>query len=377
MDGDGCDGNCKPTGCGNGVITSGEQCDDGNLVNGDGCDSNCKPTGCGNGVVWQGEQCDDGNLVNGDGCDGNCKPTGCGNGVVTSGEQCDDGNLLNDDVCSSSCQVSGVAEVEPNGTTAEADANAVQISSSAVVFGAIGVAGDNDIFRVNVTTASVVRFETFDSLGVDCIGINPDLRILNSAGTAISTDAAIHAGGIGNCAAQVAYLLPGTYYARVTAAVGTIAGYRLQVAFQADAGAEAEPNQEPAAANNNVSGGNNVFVLGGHQVSTDIDFYAVTVPAGASIRAEVIEGGAETCESNGVDSRLTLFDAAGTQLVDDDDDGRGYCSAIDGTGATPLDPGAKALAAGTYYLVARASSLSQSGAAGQFDYRLVVTVRSP
>ena len=47
---------------------------------------------CGDGVINQpGEQCDDGNHTNGDGCDNNCTPTGCGNGVVTAGEACDDG----------------------------------------------------------------------------------------------------------------------------------------------------------------------------------------------------------------------------------------------------------------------------------------------
>ena len=35
----------------------------------------------------------------GDGCDSNCTNTGCGNGIVTVGEECDDGNTLDDDGC--------------------------------------------------------------------------------------------------------------------------------------------------------------------------------------------------------------------------------------------------------------------------------------
>ena len=31
--------------CGNGVLTAGEQCDDGNIVDGDGCDSLCRIVG--------------------------------------------------------------------------------------------------------------------------------------------------------------------------------------------------------------------------------------------------------------------------------------------------------------------------------------------
>ena len=105
VDGDGCDHNCTPTSCGNGVVTTGEACDDGNLLDGDGCDFNCTETACGNGVVTTGEQCDDANDVNGDGCDTNCTTSGCGNGVAGPGEQCDDGNATNGDACDDNCTI--------------------------------------------------------------------------------------------------------------------------------------------------------------------------------------------------------------------------------------------------------------------------------
>jgi uncharacterized delta-60 repeat protein len=46
---------------------------------------------CGDGVVDPFELCDDGNLISGDGCDANCTPTGCGNNIVTAGEDCEPG----------------------------------------------------------------------------------------------------------------------------------------------------------------------------------------------------------------------------------------------------------------------------------------------
>ena len=110
--------------CGNGVLDSGEQCDDGNVIGGDGCDSSCtiesrwtcsvpghpcKPV-CGDGVVLGSEQCDDGNLIDGDGCDSNCTVTGCGNGIVTAGEQCDDGNTDNTDACKNGCRLNGCGD---------------------------------------------------------------------------------------------------------------------------------------------------------------------------------------------------------------------------------------------------------------------------
>jgi endo-1,4-beta-xylanase len=59
---------------------------------------------CGNGVIETGEQCDDGNAMNNDGCSSTCTRTGlCGNGVIETGERCDDGNTMNNDGCSSTC----------------------------------------------------------------------------------------------------------------------------------------------------------------------------------------------------------------------------------------------------------------------------------
>ena len=87
--------------CGDGIVQSGEECDDGLLIDGDGCSSTCQvecgyecpglwracATGggygfhnsnCiplpGDGLRVMGEPCDDGNLVKGDGC--HCKEPG-------------------------------------------------------------------------------------------------------------------------------------------------------------------------------------------------------------------------------------------------------------------------------------------------------------
>lgn len=66
--------------CGNAVVESPEQCDDGNCINGDGCSSTCQlevpqtAPYCGDHIVNQStEQCDDGNNINGDGCSSTCQ----------------------------------------------------------------------------------------------------------------------------------------------------------------------------------------------------------------------------------------------------------------------------------------------------------------
>jgi cysteine-rich repeat protein len=59
--------------CGDGILTSGEQCDDGNTASGDGCSATCVlERRCGNGIVDPGETCDDGNLTCGT-CSADCQ----------------------------------------------------------------------------------------------------------------------------------------------------------------------------------------------------------------------------------------------------------------------------------------------------------------
>lgn len=63
--------------CGDGLLQSGEECDDGNQSGSDGCSSSCDielrvtPL-CGNSVLEGFEECDDGNAVGGDGCSASC-----------------------------------------------------------------------------------------------------------------------------------------------------------------------------------------------------------------------------------------------------------------------------------------------------------------
>lgn len=119
--------------CGDGVVSSREECDDGNVTNGDGCNATCgiesgyacagAPSACaatcGNGVLEASEECDDGNKASGDGCSTSCRVESgracpvpgapclatCGNGSLDAGEKCDDGNATNGDGCSSACRI--------------------------------------------------------------------------------------------------------------------------------------------------------------------------------------------------------------------------------------------------------------------------------
>lgn len=123
--------------CGNGVINTGEKCDDGNTISGDGCSSNCgmietafkcptpgaactaRPT-C---STFVGADCNDGNYIDNDGCTdcmtdfryvcplsvataGVCRSLDiCGNSKRTLTEECDDGNSAINDGCDDSCHI--------------------------------------------------------------------------------------------------------------------------------------------------------------------------------------------------------------------------------------------------------------------------------
>ncbi|MBW2261992.1 MAG: hypothetical protein JRG91_08480 [Deltaproteobacteria bacterium] len=91
--------------CGNSIVETGEDCDDGNGSNIDACLNDCTDASCGDSYVWTGvEDCDDGNLLNTDSCLNSCVDASCGDTYVWSGvEDCDDGNLLNTDGCLNSC----------------------------------------------------------------------------------------------------------------------------------------------------------------------------------------------------------------------------------------------------------------------------------
>ncbi len=146
--------------CGNGVVETGEACDDGNTASGDGCSALCDvvedgytcavagepctkkeasdptddpkedpkdpdaaPT-CGDGHIDGEEVCDDGNEESGDGCSADCssfesdftcsnesgktvcvknESSRCGDGRITGDEVCDDGNDESGDGCSADC----------------------------------------------------------------------------------------------------------------------------------------------------------------------------------------------------------------------------------------------------------------------------------
>lgn len=125
------------------------------------------------------------------------------------------------------------------------------------------------------------------------------------------------------------------------------AGERRAYVTVVDGVAEIEPNDTPGIA----------MLLGGRDVAaslstaSDVDVYAVDVPAGGAVYAETNDGPTHCA----ADTQLTLLDTDGvTPLVFDDDDGLDACSRID----PAVDALAAALPMGRYYLAVDSGSTS-------------------
>ena len=106
---------CTPANvvCGDGTLepACAEVCDDGGAnsdVVPNACRTDCRPAHCGDGVVDSGEACDDGNVDPCDGCDALCTVEiglVCGDGIPNPacGQSCDDANAISGDGCGADC----------------------------------------------------------------------------------------------------------------------------------------------------------------------------------------------------------------------------------------------------------------------------------
>jgi cysteine-rich repeat protein len=308
VDGDGCDRNCTPSACGNGVQAPGELCDDGNTVNGDGCDQGCTPSACGNGVQAPLELCDDGNTVDGDGCDQNCTPTGCGNGIITAGEMCDDGNTLDGDLCSHTCRDAqcgngDVDQGEECDDGNEEDGDECDTNCTKPVCGN----------RVVVPPEVCDDGNTVDGDGCDanCTPTGCGNHVVTYGEGCDDGDNESGDGCSRTCLTEHP---------------------------------EQEPNDSAAAANGDFLAP--CAVLQDPSSAADVDWFVIRLDRRADLRLETSDGqGLGSC-AGGLDTVLRLYLPDGTTSVASDDDGGvDRCSLIDPQRAA----GARALAPGNYF----------------------------
>lgn len=260
---------CREIVCGDGNTDGGEMCDDGNTDVETGCDygtASCEGCNADCSAVLEeltGNVCGD-TVVDADNetCDppaaGTCSDTCqtlavCGNGLVEGGEECDDSDTVEGDGCSDVCETEAgftctgepsecsLTEIEPNedGTPAvggstttgndfdamarmTADTNFAMLPLNAsageiLVFGAIGVLGDEDVFAVQndgtdpvALTAGTWRRATGFGIGVACgDGSAPSdtvVRVYDDAGTSVALNDDRVSGA--DVCSEVTYVIP-------------------------------------------------------------------------------------------------------------------------------------------------------------------------
>ncbi len=275
---------------------------------------------------------------------------------------------------------------KPNNTTAQATSNPVQITGDTTITGAIAPIADLDTYRLVVATATVIRFETFSSL-YDCVpaATTIDLRLFDSAGATILADMAGQ--GIGQCGEIAFFLAAGTYFIRVEERGNNaaIAAYTLQVDYQTNRGAESEVRDQTGPERRHRGVGPRASwapTTRTCSVTTSTPRTPTSTPSrcraarASARRSSRVTGPRRRASPTASTACSRCSTRPGGLIAEDDDDGRGFCSLLDGSGTTPLDAGARntSTTAQQYYIMVRRSSLA-AGTQQNFIYRLVVTFR--
>lgn len=267
----------------------------------------------------------------------------------------------------------GVAEVEPNNTSAQATPFLSAAATPLIGLGAIGTATDRDFYTIDVPTGARLNLRaevTIGGVGL-CPTSDPRLFLYASDGTTVLVND--DQDGVSNCPLIDAAtdsgardLAPGRYYLAVeeSGQNAIIAAYELRVLLTPIACGNGllERSSEQCEDGNTMSGdgcsptcqieadgtftGTGGSLTGAISPAGDSDYFAVTVTAGQYLSAATSDG-ATGCPG---DTILELYGTdAVTLLGSDDDDGNGSCSDIN-----PVrDLFVRALPAGTYYLRVR------------------------
>ena len=297
-------------------------------------------------------------------------PNVCGNGVLESGEDCDDGNQTNSDGCSASCSIEGAipTEVEPNNTATTATALAATATGT-IVRGTIPV-GDVDFWSVTLPSFGFIGGQTYASVNNrQSCAADTVVDLLTSTGTVVTRD---DDGGFGTCSRIDTVGVPGGTYALRVRTVGNGTAVRTPyildvftatVTAPATSISEVEPNDAPASAQAialpGVAAGPVWVTVEASFTSNDRDVFSFTVPPG--LTATVVaatHGTAQNLSSCSADTVVTLEDALGTPLATGDDNAFGTCGRVEAR-----------LSAGTYSVSVRESA---GAAAAQYFVSVIV-----
>lgn len=317
----------------------------------------------------------------------------CGNGLVETGEMCDDGNLTSGDGCSASCTIEPAATfsgppLAPTTVNSSIQVAGtfgffqVQVSNPAILIAETGAPA----IGACVGTDTLLRL--YDSTLANQLASNDDIDGANNRCSRISglTTAAarlqpgtywLRVEDFGNNDPIPAYQLRvelrnqnecgnGLLEAGEACDDGNLNngdGCSATCQFEIAVIPEVEPNNTPLTAQ-----GLGVLPVGDHDIQAaidpvgDIDFFSFTVNAQSSVQLVTYGMPGALFTSCPGDTQLWLYNGIPTNLTAttvgseptlveyDDDDGSGACSLISGTATAPTR---RTIPAGTYYVQVR------------------------
>lgn len=300
----------------------------------------------------------------------------CGNGVAETNEQCDDGNTDANDGCSATCQLEIAATINPPSGVANLNlpsniayqtvrVNVTQAGQTITATTTSGASCDSDN-ALELYEADLVTLRGRKTFGAanDCAEITVDDAFARNLPTGAYYLVVRPEGGqTGPLTLRVTILNPACGNGRIESRAneacddGNTAngdGCSSTCQFEGNVLLEVEPNSDIAGAQ--ASGAVTATtrtIAGSIDPVADVDFYAFTVPAGATraLVARTYSNVGDPTSCTGIDTRLALYDSAGTEITSNDDTSiptSSVCSEI--SEASTPGVGVNALAPGTYYL---------------------------
>jgi cysteine-rich repeat protein len=286
-------------------------------------------------------------------------PPACGNTIMETGEQCDDGNTTPGDGCDSTCGFEPTAVFVAPGPLQVFDLGAIDPAAEVLTV-RIDVTADAYLFAETLTSttpagctvdtrmkllaadgATLLGEDDADGLGsCSAFDANVDAFTLLTAGTYWLT---VEEDGRNA-------VIPQVFLGMLATPVGQCGNFVVEGTEQCDDGnAQTGDGCDAtcaieAAGVYTAPGQPQTFAMQSISPVGDQDLFRVDVTATSYLRVETFEdAGAGTCP--GADTVIRLFDATGLQLGSDDEGGVGSCSLID----PATDPFAR-LVPGTYWL---------------------------
>lgn len=212
---------CVAARCGDGIVTSPEQCDDGaaNGTAGDGCTSGCTyvcsnaAADCGVAPACQmytctashtcqvaadpmqdGMSCGTGMVCSAGACV--AATAGCGNGIRDPGEQCDDGNTTNLDGCDASCKFEQVQRVDDLGMSYATSATCTKNALGTAIVGSTAQGNLDTAIQAGLADGSITV--QFLAIGLDDLkGVNDSAVSLGLLGGSPQTGSTTYNGWTG------------------------------------------------------------------------------------------------------------------------------------------------------------------------------------